>query len=1028
MKKIVCLIVLFVALGVVNTLAQTRSISGTVTSAEDNSPLPGVAIMVKGTNTGSTSDVDGAYKIEVPAGATMLEFSFIGMKTTVEEIGNRTVINVALEPDVYSVDEVVVTALGIPKEKKALGYAVGEVNSQQILDSRETNVINSLSGLVAGVQVNNSSGMAGSSARITIRGTTSLNYENQPLIIVDGIPFDNTEYNFDEDDVDYALLYGNKGNTGIDIDPNQIENMTVLKGAAASALYGSRAANGVILITTKGSLNGGKAQGLKVNISSRYGWENIIKPPVQKKYGLGFNGEYYDGENDKTYYIWGPLLDTMDIPTYDQFDEFFETGQNWENSFNVQGGGEKGSYFASYSNLDQKGTVPKNTLNRHNLMARFSARLSDRLSIEAKMGYIRTVNDRIMEGNNLESVMWTIINAPVTYNFQPAVDENGVQRLHRTLSRNNHFWTIENVLLTNSRDRFTPNVGLDYKINSWLNFTGKVGVDYYTDFTNYHENVGTIGANPTGRIDQTTRTNREFNSDLMLNFNKSIGTDFNISAMVGQNINDRYYDYHRVNGSDLIIPDFYDLSNATSYSPSEGQTQKRTVSIYGQGSVAWRSMLFLNVTGRNDWSSSLPVKNNSYFYPSVSLSYIFTEMFNIPDNILPFGKIRLSYAQVGNDPPAYATKTSNIRANPSDGQRGNIDFPFRGYGSYIESNVMGNPDLKPELTSEMEMGLDLRFLNNRIGIDMALYSKKSTNQIFPAPIASETGFLQKVINAGEITNKGVELMVDLIPVKFRDFTWNIKVNYSRNKNEVVKLTEGVESIRLAGFTSPGIFIREKTPYGVIWGTRYERNEQGQVLIDDDPESDLYGFPIIADDLGPIGIVTPDWQGGIRNSFSYKGITLSALVDMRKGGDLMNFDEYYTTFYGSSIQTENRDQPVIAEGVNASDGTKNDIELSAFDYYTILPTLADEFMVQKSDFIKLREVSFSYRMPAKFFSKTPLKEVSVVFTGRNLWMKTDKSFTGSDPELSLYGSNNGQGFLNYQMPASKSYSLTLNVGF
>ncbi len=1027
MKRTTFLIVFFAVMGVQYLCAQTRQITGTVTSAEDGSPLPGVTIVVQGTSTGTTTNSDGVYQLEVPENAQLLEFSFVGMKTRSASIGDQTKIDVSLEPDVYRMDEVVVTALGIKKERKAIGYSVSEIKSDDIVSTRETNVINSLSGMVAGVQVNNSSGLAGSSSRITIRGTTSLRYENQPLFVIDGVPFDNTEYNFDENDVDYALLYGNASNTGIDIDPNQIESVSVLKGAAASALYGSRAANGVILITTKGGTATAGAKPL-ISLTSRYGWENIIKPPVQKKYGLGIDGEYYDGETDKTYYVWGPLLDTMDIPTYDQFDEFFETGNNWENSISIQGGSDKTSYFASYSNLNQKGTVPRNTLDRHNLMARFTTSLSDRLSVEAKMGFIRTTNDRINEGNNLESVMWTILNGPITYNFKPPVDENGNQRLYRTLSRNNHFWLIDNVLLTDARDRFTPNVGINYKITPWLVFSGKAGIDYYNDLAIYTENYGTIGDNPTGRIDQTSRSNREFNSDLMLNFTKTFGNGLDINAMIGQNVNDRLYDFKRVDASDLIIPSFYDLANATSYSPSEGQIQKRTLSIYGQATASWKSTLYLNVTARNDWSSTLPKENNSYFYPSVSLSYIFTNSFNIPNTLLPFGKIRLSFAQVGNDPPAYATLTSNVRVTPGDGQRGSIDFPFEGYGSYFESNIMGNPDLKPELTSEWEAGLDLRFIQNRIGIDVAVYSKKSVNQIFPAPVASETGFLQKVVNAGEITNKGIELSLDLVPLRYREFEWDIRLNYSKNNNEVVRLTEGVESIRLAGFTSPGIFIKENTPYGVIWGTRYERNENGQVIIDDDPSSDLYGFPLIADDLGQIGVVTPDWLGSLRNSFSYKGFSLTVLLDIRKGGDLMNFDEYYATFYGTSIQTENRDQPVVIKGVKESDGSPNDIELSAFDYFTIVPSLADEFMVQKSDFIKLRELSFGYRLPSKIFNKSPLRDVNIIFTGRNLWMKTDKSFTGSDPELSLYGSNNGQGFLNFQMPATKSYSVSLTIGF
>ncbi len=1027
MKKIFFL-ALMLAVCIPYTIAQVKTVTGRITSADDGNPIPGVTVIVKEAETGVITNIDGEYSIEVPANGQILKFSFVGMISQEVAIGEQTKIDAVLQTDFVKVDEVVVTALGIRKEKKALGYSVTEVNNEEITASRESNVINSLSGRVAGVQINNSSGMAGSSSRITIRGTSSLLYDNQPLFVVDGIPFDNSEFNVNESNVDQALLNGNTSNTGIDIDPNMIESVSILKGAAASALYGSRAANGVVVITTKGGQSAKRSGRPQVNITSRYGWENIIKPPVQRKYGQGIGGEYFDGETQKTSLIWGPRLDTTDLTTYDHFDEFFKTGNNWENSFNIQGGNEKSCYFLSYSNLDQKGTVPHNKLVRNNLMARFSTQLSDKLSVEAKMEYIKTDNDRLNEGNNLESVMWTILNGPITYNFLPALDENGDQRLYRSLTRNNHFHLADNMLFTDSRERFIPMVGAGYKIRPWLTLNGRAGIDYYNSTAKYQQNVGLQGSYPTGRIDQTLRTNRIFNSDVTLAFNKKFAYDIEVSAVVGQNILDMYYTFDRIDAADLLIPEFYDVSNATSFAHAEGTSRDRTLGAYGRATIGWQDMLYLEVTGRNDWSSTLPSGNNSYFYPSVSLSYIFTETFDISKKILSFGKIRMSYAQVGNHPPAYATKTSFIPANPGDGQRGNIDFPFQGFGSYIESNVMGNPDLKPELTSEGEIGLDLRFLQGRFNIDFAAYTKKSSNQIFQAPIPSETGFLQKVINAGEISNKGVEFMLTAIPLKIDGFQWEIMVNYSRNKNEVVRLTEGVESIRLAGFTSPGIFIRENTPYGVIWGTRYLRNEQGQVIVDDDEASSTYGMPLIDEDLGQIGVVTPDWMGGLRNTFEFKGLSLSALIDIRKGGDLMNFDEYYATYYGSSIQTENRDEPIIVEGVKASDGAANDIELDAFTYYTVVPTLADEFMVQKSDFIKLREVSAGYRLPSRMLANFFIRDISIVFTGRNLWMKTDDSFTGSDPELSLYGSNNGQGFLNFQMPSTKSYSITLNIGF
>jgi len=763
-----------------------------------------------------------------------------------------------------------------------------------------------------------------------------------------------------------------------------------------------------------------------ISYKGSVGWDNIIPQRYQKKYGQGVDGEYYDGETRKTSLVWGPRLDTTDLPTYNHYD-FFRQGITTDHSLSFQGSSDKTTYFASISQFNQKGTVPHNEFGRTSFMAKYNAQLTDRLSLSAKITYVRSENDRLPEGNSLSTIMWTILCGPITYNFDPAVDEDGDQRLYRTPLRNNPYWLAENTRFEETRDRFMPNFGLDYQFTDWLKLSAKAGIDQYSSLDKYWENAGIRGTYPDGRLDETSRVYREFNSDIILSANKTFG-DLSTILLVGNNINTQYYQYQRVQGSAFIIPGFYHLDNATSHTTTEGSSFYRMYSYYGQAEIGYKSMLYATLTGRNDWSSTLPADNNSYFYSSASLGFVFTELLEPIQEILPFGKLRLSIAQVGNDAPLYATQTAHIKANPGDGQRGNIDYPFNGQGSYLETNIMGNPELKPEISTEYEIGADLRFLDNRINLDFAYYDKVSKNQIFRAPIASETGFVNRLINAGEISNKGVEIQFNVIPVKTDDFGWEINLNWGKNKNKVVSLADDVESIRLAGFTSPGIFIRQGEAYGVIWGSRYARNEEGKVIIDDDPESYYYGMPVTDDDLGPIGYTTPDWVGGLRNTVSWKGISVSALIDMRKGGDLMNLDENYTSFYGTSIKTEDREHPVIfQDAVKATDGAANDIEVDPATFYQTMTDI-NEFYIQKGEFIKLREVSISYSLPKDLLSKVKIQSAYISVSGRNLWMKTDDSFTGSDPEQSLYGSGNGQGFLSFNMPSTKGWNITLNLTF
>lgn len=1012
------LLVFIFVLGLVSGHAQTRIITGTVSSSEDGLPIPGVSVLLKGTTAGTITGANGNYSIQVPETAKTLVFSFVGMVTQEIQITAAARIDVILVPDVIGVGEVVVTALGISREKKSLTYSATEVKSDEIVKANEANVVTALSGKVAGVQISNSSGMAGSSARITIRGVSSLKGNNQPLFVIDGVPFDNQEYNFDETDEDQALFYGSTANTGIDLDPNQIASMTVLKGAAATALYGSRAANGVILVTTKSGIS---AKTPVVTFSSRMGLDKIRPNKIQERYGLGTNGNYVDGETNKSSWVWGPRLDTTDYKTYDRW-AIFDIGKTYENSVNIQGGTEKSGYFASASALNQTGTVPNNKLDRYSVMAKFNSQIGEKLSIGAKLEYINTVNDRLSEGNEQSSIMWTVLTAPPTYNLFPAVDNNGVQRLWRTPVRNNPYWLIENTLFTDSRDRFVPTFNFEYALLSWLKAKGTVGVDYYTSMSNFHENAGNRGSYPSGRIIESARVRKEINSDLLLVGDKALSEKVNLNFLVGHNINSQYYHNKFVEATDFIIPGFYNLSNTKVVNPSEATTEKRMVSLYSSATASYGSFLYVTVTGRNDWSSTLPPGSNSYFYPSISSGLIFSEAFGLKNKWFDFGKLRLSYAKVGNDAPAYSTMTSFVKANPGDGMRGDIIFPYNGIGSYIESNIMGNPNLKPETTAEFEAGLELKFLRNRISVDAAYYDKTSNNQIFSAPTAPETGFGSMVVNAAEIKNSGLELQLNLTPLVIQDFSWEINLNYSKNNNKVLSLTEGVSSIRLAGFTAPGIFIMADQPYGVIWGSRYLRNDKGEILVDDD------GFEIAADESGAIGNAMPDWIGGIRNTLTWKGISVSALIDTRQGGDIYNLDEYYTKAYGTSWFTRDREHPFVVKGVRQSDGQVNTTQITDFRTYWSNQSNIDEANIQDASFIRLRDVSVSYDFPKSLLGKVSLKGLVFTVSGRNLWLKTSDSFTGSDPENSLYGSGNGQGISNFAVPSSKSVNFALKLTF
>lgn len=1056
--KQISLVCTFVLLCLGATYAQ-RTVVGTVT---DNSgtPLIGATVAVKNATAGTVTDIDGQYSIEVPQGANTLVISYIGFTTEEVALGASNVVNVTLSEGV-TLETAVVTSLGISKDRKALGYSVEQVGGDALVNSQETNIVNALAGKVSGVQITNSGGQTGSSSRIVIRGVSSFLGENQPLFVIDGVPVDNSmTFGGGQNSIngtgqgDSPLFYGGTSNRMVDLDPNIIETVSVLKGASATALYGKRGANGVVLITTK---SGKRNQAPTINVNFSQGWQEARLPEFQSAYAQGTNGAF----NPMSSSSWGPRMDTLRFneagnvdpngtlaESYNNREEFFQRGTVRDASISLGGGNDKSTYFFSYANRDETGIIYKNDLQRHNFMGKYGSTLGDNLFINTSFSYTRTDLSNITEGNGRQSYMWTVYGAPVSYDLRNDDGDgeigpedyllaDGSQRLYRT-ARNNPYFLVDQNGMESVVNRFLPNIAVEYSFSPNLKLVNRLGADIYSDTRRYKEAVGTVGSFPSGRLYEDVLNYRQINNDLTLRYDDDINDDFGLSVLVGHNINDQYDDRLFTQGVSLSIPGFYNIQNAENVTSTQTINHARLIGLYGSAEVSFRRYLYLTLTGRNDWSSTLPKDNNSFFYPSAGLSFVLTDA--IPslqsNNVLSYLKLRASWAQVGNDTDPYnTTETVYVQSNVGDGQRGVINAPYNGVNGFNLSNVIGNPNLVAELTTETEFGLESQFFGNRIRLEASYYDRVSEDQIFNAPVAASAGAISRIVNAGSMRNNGIELLLSLTPVQTGGFEWNITGTYTKNNNTIEDLTEGVDNIRLAGFTSPGIYIVKDEGYGVIWGSQYQRNEDGQVIIDDDPNSIRYGLPLgLQNNLGVIGNTQLDWFGSIRNTFSYSSnsfgsISLSAVLDKREGGDILNLDNFYLNFYGVTEMTADRENgTVLVPGVK-SDGTPNDIVVPTDQtYWRNNWGLAQEDWVEDGSFIRLREVTLRYAMPEAWFnSSTSVKRLGLFVSGRNLWLHAP-NFTGADPEVSLYGNANGQGFYNFNTPGTIGWTVGANATF
>ena len=1029
-----------------NLKAQGVPISGTVLS-EDGTPLAGVTVGVSGTRRATVTDNDGKFTITAKEGA-MLIFSSVGFAT--QRVKAAAAMNVHLAKGESSqMGDVVVTAMGIRKERKALGYSVTELNAQELMKNKNTNVVNSLAGKVPGVNVTQFSGSAGAGATITIRGgnSTSDSRQNQPLFVVDGVIYDNS-----------ITIPGNTGTDGLsrsntsysnrimDINPEDIESLSVLKGAAAAALYGSRAADGVVIITTKKGSEGMAKVGVASKVSTS--WADKL-PQVQNEFG---NGQYASNGvlNDITYLSWGPKADT---PVYNNIKNFFQHGLVTDNNVNVSGGSKNGSFFLSGSNFGQTGIVPKTGYNKTTFRFNGVQRYGN-LTLDANVAYsiantTRTLTTAGLYAGGGNGAMGAVYSWPQTFNMKNYVNPDGSQdrpfagTIPLESDQDNPYWILNKDKLTEQTKRITGGINGNYKITSWWDVTGRVGYDQYTtnDYTYIAPGSAVSPTYQNGRLSKDLYGYTYITTTAMTNFHKKFG-DFDTHLLLGNMTESTETPSQNLWGYNFITAGTISFANiaTTNQFFTDATVRHRLVGNYGEVGVYYKNIAYLTATGRNDVSSTLPVNNQSYFYPSVSGAFVFTEL--LPKNTnLSFGKIRASWAQVGKDANPYSTVTY---VNPPI-SIGN----FTGVGNQY---TRGNPFLKPEIQTSWELGGELRFLNGRVGIDYTYYHSETKNQIAQPRLSNADGYILTSINSGSVVNKGMEIALTGKPISQRDFTWDATINFSYNKGRLGSFLPGVAyfyptdaqfgTIKAASVPNGGYFLG-------MTGTRFmhevdgKGNEITNAPYQIDPTTGLYKLnannPIV-------GNREPDWIGGFNNTFRYKKFILSFLLDIRKGGDVYNGTEYALVTNGLSKRTLLNDrQSVTVTGVNSPTGGAFTQTYQANQSYNINGTTYDgRYMIQQYwanyasnslnfitpvNWVKLRSLSLSYDFTGMINNNKVIKDISVTAVGTNLFTWTN--YKGMDPEVSAAGGTGGSGSTGIDylgVPAVASFTLGINVTF
>lgn len=1077
-----------------------RTVSGKVTDAQGQT-LIGASILVKGTSTGTVTDVDGTYSLLVPEGGSILVFTYTGFSTQEITLGASNVVDLVLSESAEQLSEVLVTAVGIQREKKALGYSVTELGGDALQQKSEVDPVRAVAGKVPGVQIAGAGGGPGQSTKINIRGFSSLTGNTQPLFVVDGIPFDNST-NATRD----AASGNQTSSRGYDIDPNNVESITILKGAAAAALYGSRATNGVVVITTKtGTRNTRK--GLEVTYNSSYQLEQISGiPEYQNVYGQGSNQVYNGGfignwgspfpehvdRLNATYgtnyskvttpgypegtvphplvsggfaaprfaSVFPELLDAsgkaIAVPyrPYDIIGNFFEEGSLWENSLNISAGGPDASLNAVISRMSNEGIVPNSEAGRTSLSFGGNAKLANGLTLNGNVSYVSTTQatpptaGSIFGGNfsgtSDGSIFTRLFFLPRNFDLNSSNPEGIPYPFENPTTGDNVFYrATDNPLWLAKYNRYTSNVNrvfgnitLSYDVLPWLNLMGRGGINTYADAQKSIERPGGV-ADPDGEIWTNDVSYKEIDLNYLATITKNFGENFEFRLIGGFNWNQRDRRERFVRGDQIITSTLLNTDATAVQISNEFNSKQRFYAAYGDLQLGFKNFLYLGFTARNDWSSTLPKVNQSFFYPGVNASFVFTDALGLTGNLLGFGKIRAAWTQVGNEASPYRTATPYFLSQPFTTQGGSI------FNRATLSNQLGNADLVNELTTEIEFGTDLRFFRNRVGIDFTWFKRNSVDQITATQVPGSSGFTTAIVNAGEVENKGIELALTLVPIKTASgFEWNTTVNFTRIRTLIVDAGAGGD-IFIGGLTGSGGGTLHRTgfPYGQIFGSKNARTPEGDLLI-----NKALGTTIFLPDLQIIGDPNPDFQLGLVNEFSFKGFSLNALIDWRQGGDMYLTTAGSLLLRGQIPATEDREALRAIPGVYGSNQTfealkdekgqyiRNTTGITAFDYYFsngFGAYGADETNVFDVTTIRLREVSLGYTFSKSLLEKTPFGSARISVSGRNLWWHAPNILPGvnQDPEVLAEGANsNVQGFEYGSYPTTRRFGVNLSVTF
>ncbi len=1032
-----------------------QSISGMVSSEQDGS-LPGVSVLVKGTTIGTITDVDGKFSITPTGKDAILVFSTIGYVTQEVPIGSKTIININMMADNKLLNEVVVTALGISREKKSLGFSQQEVKGESLTEARSNNVVNALSGKIAGVRIG-SNGGAGSGSSIQIRGASSVSGNNQPLIVINGVPMQqSSEKQF--------------GGGISEINPDNIKEISVLKGPNAAALYGSRAANGVILITTK---NGSESKGIGVEFNSNFtaerpfvkpdfqniygggngyrtwysdGWSGVIQPDAYEQYQAAY-GNLVPGSTTGTAGTdesWGAPMDGRLVrqwqtgtdvapllPQPNNWNEFWDTGTTLSNSIALSGGNEMGSFRLGYSKLDQKSIAAFNNYTRDNFTLMSGYKFNKWLSASFSADYIKTGGNRTFQSGSQfiwshRHISWDEIANWRDYqdtHIQRAVagklpDTDPANWQHTFFT--NPFFLSELLPYNNDKDRLLGNISITAKLSENLSLMARTGTDFWTDtrinITNF-ERVRNGNKTP-GRYTEEVLRRQETNHDFLLTYDNMFG-EFSVVAQAGGADRINYYKRNYTSVGELVVDGVYNLSNAN---PSQNTAQSaisnsEVQSLYGSAQFGYRNALFLDLTARNDWSSTLPAADRSYFYPSASASAVLSDLFSMQSSVLSFAKVRASWAQVGNDADPYQLAQTFRSAGSWNGS-----IP-----QYYENTSLANATLKPEITTGIEAGADLRFFKNKLTLDFTYYDQTTKNQILGVEISKASGYDTRILNAGKVNNKGIEISLGGTVLEKGGFKWETNFNYARNRNKVLELAEGLDTYTLNSTRGVSSIATIGQPYGTLFGIGFLHAPDGQIIYKD-------GLPVVDDTPKILGNIQPDFTGGIMNTISYKGIVLNALIDAKVGGDYYDEGTATARWTGQYAETAiGREEGVIGKGVMNIGTTDNpiyvpnDVIVAGNQFYGYNnPRRYHEAAIFDGTYVKLREVSIGYKFKPELLSKMKIQNAKLSLVGRNVLLLFANN-PHIDPEVDRFGGN-AQGFAYGEMPNSRSLGFNLSLGF